>query len=95
MQVRTARLCSMRTVACLSPVPCHENLSPFPPMAPQQGINKLIRLLEGDPEEQFNAEQYMNLYTCVLRAALFCHPLFEGQPCLTPPFNTRCYMLAY
>ena len=29
----------------------------------QNGINKLIRLLEGEPEEQFNAEQYMNLYT--------------------------------
>jgi len=32
----------------------------------QNGINKLIRLLEGEPgEEQFNAEQYMNLYTTI------------------------------
>ncbi len=29
----------------------------------QNGINKLIRLLEGEQEEQFNAEQYMHLYT--------------------------------
>lgn len=29
----------------------------------QQGIQKLIRLLEGQPESQFNAEQYMMLYT--------------------------------
>jgi hypothetical protein len=29
----------------------------------QQGINKLIRLLEGEQESQFNAEQYMMLYT--------------------------------
>uniref|UniRef100_A0A7S0WZR9 Cullin family profile domain-containing protein n=1 Tax=Chlamydomonas leiostraca TaxID=1034604 RepID=A0A7S0WZR9_9CHLO len=31
----------------------------------QNGINKLIRLLEREPEEQFNAEQYMNLYTTI------------------------------
>jgi hypothetical protein len=29
----------------------------------QQGIQKLIRLLEGQQESQFNAEQYMMLYT--------------------------------
>jgi cullin 1 len=29
----------------------------------QTGITKLIRLLEGEPEDQFNAEQYINLYT--------------------------------
>jgi cullin 1 len=29
----------------------------------QNGINKLIKILEGEPEDQFNAEQYMNLYT--------------------------------
>lgn len=29
----------------------------------QRGINKLIRLLEGETESQFNAEQYMMLYT--------------------------------
>lgn len=29
----------------------------------QNGIEKLIRLLEGQPEDQFSAEQYMNLYT--------------------------------
>jgi hypothetical protein len=29
----------------------------------QQGIKKLIRLLENEPEAQFNAEQYMMLYT--------------------------------
>lgn len=33
------------------------------PLDSQAGIGKLIRLLEGEPEEQFNAEQYMNLYT--------------------------------
>lgn len=32
-------------------------------VALQNGINKLIRLLEGEPEAQFNAEQYMMLYT--------------------------------
>lgn len=30
----------------------------------QAGINKLKRILEGEEEEQFNAEQYMMLYTC-------------------------------
>ena len=33
-------------------------------MAPQKGIKKLKRLLEGEEEEQFSAEQYMMLYTC-------------------------------
>ncbi len=40
---------------------------PAQPLAPikraQKGIQKLIRVLEGEPEEQFNAEQYMSLYT--------------------------------
>lgn len=31
----------------------------------QQGIQKLIRLLEGQQESQFNAEQYMMLYTTI------------------------------
>lgn len=31
----------------------------------QKGITKLIRLLEGEPEDQFNAEQYMLLYTTI------------------------------
>lgn len=30
---------------------------------PQTGITKLIRILEGENESQFNAEQYMRLYT--------------------------------
>lgn len=29
----------------------------------QNGINKLIKILEGEPEDQFNSGQYMNLYT--------------------------------
>jgi hypothetical protein len=29
----------------------------------QDGIDKLVRLLENDNEAQFNAEQYMQLYT--------------------------------
>jgi hypothetical protein len=29
----------------------------------QEGIDKLVRLLENDNEAQFNAEQYMQLYT--------------------------------
>jgi hypothetical protein len=29
----------------------------------QEGIDKLVRLLEDDNEAQFNAEQYMQLYT--------------------------------
>lgn len=29
----------------------------------QIGIEKLIKILEGEAEEQFNAEQYMSLYT--------------------------------
>mmetsp|Transcript_11025 Transcript_11025/g.19100 ORF Transcript_11025/g.19100 Transcript_11025/m.19100 type:complete len:748 (-) Transcript_11025:342-2585(-) len=31
----------------------------------QDGINKLIRLLEAEDETSFNAEQYMNLYTTI------------------------------
>ncbi|KAK9815921.1 hypothetical protein WJX72_012009 [[Myrmecia] bisecta] len=31
----------------------------------QDGINKLKRLLEGEPEEQFDAEKYMHLYTTI------------------------------
>lgn len=31
----------------------------------KKGITKLIRLLEGEQEDQFNAEQYMNLYTTI------------------------------
>eukprot|EP00191_Tetraselmis_sp_GSL018_P009710 CAMPEP_0177609228 /NCGR_PEP_ID=MMETSP0419_2-20121207/18950_1 /TAXON_ID=582737 /ORGANISM="Tetraselmis sp., Strain GSL018" /LENGTH=732 /DNA_ID=CAMNT_0019104085 /DNA_START=252 /DNA_END=2450 /DNA_ORIENTATION=+ len=31
----------------------------------QHGITKLKRLLEGEPEEQFNVEEYMNLYTTI------------------------------
>jgi len=31
----------------------------------QRGITKLKRLLEGEPEEQFNVEEYMNLYTTI------------------------------
>ncbi|KIY98613.1 Cullin-1 [Monoraphidium neglectum] len=31
----------------------------------QAGINKLIRILEGENESQFNAEQYMKLYTTI------------------------------
>uniref|UniRef100_A0A383WLY6 Cullin family profile domain-containing protein n=1 Tax=Tetradesmus obliquus TaxID=3088 RepID=A0A383WLY6_TETOB len=31
----------------------------------QRGIDKLIRLLEGETESQFNAEQYMMLYTTI------------------------------
>lgn len=31
----------------------------------QNGINKLIKILEHEPEDQFNAEQYMNLYTTI------------------------------
>ncbi|GAX75998.1 hypothetical protein CEUSTIGMA_g3441.t1 [Chlamydomonas eustigma] len=31
----------------------------------QNGINKLIRVLEGQSAEQFNAEQYMSLYTTI------------------------------
>lgn len=34
-----------------------------PHLSLQQGIQKLIRLLEGQQESQFNAEQYMMLYT--------------------------------
>lgn len=42
--------------------PCRMS-PPCPPRPLQQGIQKLIRLLEGQPEAQFNAEQYMMLYT--------------------------------
>ncbi|KAG2422447.1 hypothetical protein HXX76_016017 [Chlamydomonas incerta] len=31
----------------------------------EKGIQKLIRLLESEPEDQFNAEQYMHLYTTI------------------------------
>jgi hypothetical protein len=41
--------------------------APVPTSAPaaslQTGIQKLIRLLEGEQEDQFTAEQYMLLYT--------------------------------
>lgn len=33
----------------------------------RRGVDKLEMLLEGDPEaEGFKAEEYMNIYTCVL-----------------------------
>ena len=35
----------------------------------QKGIMKLRNILEGLPEAQFNAEEYMNLYTCVTQPA--------------------------
>lgn len=46
----------------LLPAPAH---LPRPPAdaRPQEGIAKLKRILEGEEEEQFNSEQYMNLYT--------------------------------
>lgn len=31
----------------------------------QSGIDKLVKILEGEQEDQFNAEQYMNLYTTI------------------------------
>ena len=44
---------TLRALVCFSRAP-----------APQQdGIGKLIRLLEGDEEQQFSAQQYMMLYT--------------------------------
>jgi hypothetical protein len=43
----------------------------------QAGIDKLIRILEGENESQFNAEQYMKLYTC------------EGGPGAAPGGGTR------
>jgi len=33
------------------------------PIQQQNGIDKLVRLLEDGNEAQFNAEQYMQLYT--------------------------------
>jgi len=33
------------------------------PSRAQDGVTKLVRILEGEKEEQFNAEQYMGLYT--------------------------------
>jgi hypothetical protein len=33
------------------------------PQSISDAAGKLIRLLENEPEEQFNAEQYMSLYT--------------------------------
>jgi hypothetical protein len=38
-------------------------LPPPPTKKTQEGIDKLVRLLENDNEAQFNAEQYMQLYT--------------------------------
>lgn len=36
----------------------------------KKGISKLINLLEGVPEQQFNPEEYMMLYTYVLFLSL-------------------------
>lgn len=44
----------------------------------QSGIGKLKRLLEGEDETSFNAEQYMMLYTyvrsCMIAASRHVHP---------------------
>ena len=42
---------------------CISRLTSVTSWPKQKGIQKLIRLLEGEPEDQFNAEQYMHLYT--------------------------------
>lgn len=42
---------------------CRRSPACSPPLGAQKGIKKLKRLLEGEQEEQFNAEQYMHLYT--------------------------------
>ena len=64
----------------------------------QLGINKLIRLLENEPEEQFNAEQYMSLYTCVRERCVLqqlCTLRMPGQSlgdvtaCLCFPAHAR------
>ena len=48
----------------LSPHPTPPPKPPSPNPVSQNGITKLKRILEGEPEEQFNVEEYMNLYTC-------------------------------
>jgi hypothetical protein len=58
MQVR-AGSCAGRAI----PPCCALLLTPRRPTVLQRGIDKLIRLLEGETESQFNAEQYMMLYT--------------------------------
>jgi hypothetical protein len=69
-----------RTVQCASPVAPLTSLT-LPSACPvclllrctaaraQKGILKLRNILEGLPEAQFNAEEYMNLYTCVCTPA--------------------------
>eukprot|EP00955_Chlamydomonas_euryale_P100752 365303-Chlamydomonas_euryale.AAC.39 len=57
----------------------------------QNGINKLIKILEGEPEDQFNAEQYMNLARHKLAGqfALDCMLCICPVQC-TEPCAPRC-----
>lgn len=52
----------------------------------KKGISKLINLLEGVPEQQFNPEEYMMLYTYVLLPSLVLHGNFASASSLDPPF---------
>jgi hypothetical protein len=45
-------------------------------LALQKGIMKLRKLLEGEEEEQFTAEQYMMLYTYATSTTLLLWPCF-------------------
>lgn len=40
----------------------------------QAGIDKLVKILEKETEEQFNAEEYMSLYTTIFNMCTQKHP---------------------
>lgn len=49
----------------------------------QSGIRKLIRILEGEPEQQFSSDDYIMLYTYPLSSFLFNN--FNSIQTLFPP----------
>lgn len=63
MDRRGARKTSFLTRQALTPLSPPSSKRDPHPNNHQGGIDKLVRLLEDDNEAQFNAEQYMQLYT--------------------------------
>ena len=61
-----APCCRVPVCACRSRFQCSSRCQSAVWRA-QNGIMKLKRLLEEEDEQQFNAEQYMQMYTCAPR----------------------------
>jgi hypothetical protein len=76
-------------------VPCRPQSAPLAkgvrpnaclaPCCEQKGVTKLKNILEGLKETQFDANEYMNLYTCAPQAA--ARPTRDPVPCV---LGTRC-----